>query len=99
MGVSFSDMYEGWRNILIEKINNKDMGPVVGKKMKICAECKLLTKILTCDPFKTEYPPIDFYYGQEWRESSKKYKGCGCYIPAKARSKSECPLGKWRDVK
>jgi len=94
MSVNFNDMYEGWRNILIEKINKKDMGPIVGKKMKICAECKLLTRVLTCDPFQIDSPPKDFYYGKELRESSKKYRGCGCFIPAKARSKSTCPLGK-----
>ncbi len=28
-------------------------------------------------------------------KTGQTVNGCGCYVPAKARSNSECPLGKW----
>jgi hypothetical protein len=35
-------------------------------------------------------------YNGEQRSPGYKYKGCGCYLPAKTKSPtSSCPLGKW----
>jgi len=92
------NIYEGWRNILKEKISQQQLDPIVSKKIKTCSNCSLLTKMLICNPKKTGLVVTDFQYGKNKRTKNSIVNGCGCFIPAKARSQSKCPLGKWENL-
>ncbi len=96
--MEIKNIYEGWRNLLREKIFENVDDPIAAKKIEICSNCKLLTKMLTCNPNISEKIKHEFYYGKQLRKQGETYHGCGCFIPAKARSKSKCPLGKWEDI-
>ena len=95
MDINVKDVYEGWRNLFKSLILKKETDELVIKKMNICASCDLLTKKLFCNKNKKGEVIRDFQYGKQFRKKGELYNGCGCYIPAKARSKSTCPLGKW----
>jgi len=88
------EIIEGWSN-LIKDILSKEQNEEAKRKILICKDCKFLTKTLTCNPFFTGAVVKDFTCGKKSYKKGQIVKGCGCYIPAKARSSSCCPTGKW----
>ena len=96
--MEFKNIYDGWRNLLRDTIKNVETDDIVIKKLNICSDCLLLTKMYTCNSNITEEIEKDFKYNNKLRKKGIAYKGCGCFIPAKVRSKSQCPLGKWEDI-
>ena len=78
-----NDIITGWSNLIRDKFNNTNNDEPI-RKLKICKECTLITKTMLCNPNKsvTTKDGVIVY-------------GCGCFLPAKVRSESLCPLNKW----
>ena len=88
------DVVKGWTN-LIKDVISKETNEETKRKILICKECDLLTKTLNCNPTKKGTVVKDFTCRNNKYNVGQIRRGCGCYIPAKARSSSCCPLGKW----
>ncbi len=89
-----SEIIKGWSR-LIHDVLTKETNEDTKRKILICKKCDMLTDTLNCNPFKVGEVVKDFACGKNVYKKGMLKRGCGCYIPAKARSSSCCPLGKW----
>jgi len=89
-----NDIVVGWSGLLKDKItNNNDSDADI--KLSICRKCSLSTKTLICNPNKKGVIEKTYIYdGKTFNKGDIEY-GCGCYLPAKVKSNSICPLNKW----
>lgn len=87
------EILQGWKNHLIKPTPSVNI--LADTRMQICKRCVLNIGNF-CSKNKEAYALTKFMYNGETRSPGIKYKGCGCYLPAKTKSPtSSCPLGKW----
>lgn len=87
------EIIQGWKNHLSNA--PIDIARLSDTRMQICGRCSLNIGNF-CSKNKEGYALTKFMYNGEERFPGYKYKGCGCYLPAKTKSPtSSCPLGKW----
>lgn len=90
-----NDIITGWSKLISDKVQIKKNTEAI-RKMEICQKCNLITQHLTCNPNNTG--TVVRTYQDKKRKIIKMgsiVSGCGCYLPAKVRSQSQCPLNKW----
>ena len=89
-----SQIIEGFSNHYFNTPYDKELAH---KKANICATCPLNINNY-CSSSTKGKAVKDFKYNDEYRLINNEYNGCGCFIPAKVKSSSQCPLGKFEDI-
>ena len=89
---NLKEIYDGWKN---DAFPTTDVLTWAEPRAKICADCPL-NKGNVCSNLETGISVATFEYKEELRHEGKEYKGCGCPLSKKTKSKnSKCPIGKW----
>lgn len=100
--MKINNIIAGFSNRMLDKFNKLDehTKELSQKKLEICKSCPLSGKS-RCLSSKSGECVESFYYEDEDEDRFKGevYSGCGCYKIEKSMSKSQCPLGKWENIK
>lgn len=100
MKIQVKNLLQGWSNVFLENFNllSEDLKIKSETKLAICEQCSVRSG-LVCSSLIEDESIIDFNYEGEQRFKGHKYKGCSCPIYAKSLSDSQCPLGKFENLK
>jgi hypothetical protein len=88
---NLKNIIQGWGNYLF---NNDKIKEEAERKASVCAECPLNVNNY-CSKQKQGIVVETFEYNEQIRLKGSIQNGCGCFLPAKTRSDSKCPLGKF----
>lgn len=86
-----NDIIKGFGNYWFDNDSVKESANI---KANVCASCPLNVNNY-CSKRVNGKAVKDFQYNEELRFEGKEYPGCGCFLPAKLKSDSQCPLGNW----
>ena len=89
-----NDILIGWSKYVRDKVVGH-VDDEVKRKIKICESCPLITPNLVCNPYKQGVVEKTYETHVGVVRKGMMVSGCGCFLPAKVRSDSQCPLRKW----